>query len=124
MNRFDFLPGRGTPKMNLSPAALEHYETHAAARIHEIIQRAYPGHPFEVTVRLMEMRTIVNHPLMPDGYAITVRLMDEDPDGKIYVRLCGELLERFGIPRAGIEANGGDIWIDPVKQAEALSDIK
>lgn len=114
----------GAPVFQLRPAQVAHYENACAERIHAIIQQAYPGHPFEVTVSLLQFRTIIDHPLLPEGMAITVRLTDEDADGRIYVRLCGELLERFGIPRAGIEKAGGAFVVDYDQQADVLSDIK
>lgn len=113
----------GLPTIQVPRSQFGHYEREAAARIDHIIQTAYPGHPFHTTVSLMHMRAVINHPLLPEDMAIIVRLTDEDPDGRIYIRLCGELLERFGIPRGGLALADG-FSVDEDQQAAALSDIK
>lgn len=113
---------RGLPYISIKEAEFRWYEQKLAERIHNIIQSEYAGHPFNVTVSIMQMRAIIDHPMLPTGYAITVKLTEEDPDGKIYLKFCGELLERMGVPRGPLV--DGALWIDPEKCAAAISDIK
>lgn len=109
--------------VNLRRDQFADYERKCAARIRSILHTHYPGHPWGVTVDLRAFRAIINHPLMPDNTAIVVLLQDEDVDGKCYVRLAGELLERFNVPRGGIDLAAGMVFTED-QQRDALSDIR
>lgn len=113
----------GLPTINVPRLQFAHYERAIRDRVHGIIQQKYPGHPFEVSVSLYTLLVTVTHPLLPEGVAIVVKLDDEDPEGHIYWRLCGELLERYNLPRGGIDLIAG-VEITEDDQAKALSDIK
>ena len=111
------------PTVSVPLRQYAHYEAMARARIDHIIQTHYPRHPFFVSVSLKTMLATIEHPLLPEGYAIQVRLTEEDPDGKIYVKHCGELLERFNVPRGGLVDRSG-VEASPTQTAAALADIK
>lgn len=118
---------RGNPNtvIRVPAGQLRHYEQAAAGRIHQMIQAAFPGHPFTVTVSFLNFVATIEHPLMPEGIGIRVRLQDENEKGaRAFTDPCAELLERYRIPRSGI----GDL--DPGRvftlddAADALGDIK
>lgn len=83
----------------VSPMWLAANEKRIRERVEEIIEAHYPGHPFSVEVDLMNLMIYIDHPLVPDGRRMVVRMQDEDPEGKIFVTIAGETLERLGIPR-------------------------
>lgn len=75
--------------------------------ITEILHRHYQGHLFHVTVdsRPTHMLARIRHPILPHNKGITLRLDDIDPNGAIVVRLAGQLLERYRIPRAALDVD-------------------
>ena len=121
------IPPAAARKMAKGIRALADAEIDAEDRIHKIIQGFYPGHDFEPEVCFRRQMIFIHHPAAPDNIAITIRLGDEDVEGRIYMRLCGEFLERLGIARRALtetEADDADAKIGSAEAEAAFSDVK
>lgn len=117
--------GNPTTVVRVPAHQLAYAERASAARIERMIQAEFPGHPFTVSVSLMNFMATIEHPLMPEGIGIRVRLQDENQKGaRAFTDPCAELLERYSIPRSGIgKLDPGRVFtLDDA--ADALGDIK
>lgn len=75
--------------------------------IDDILHQHYYGHLWTVTVdsRPNVGMVYIRHNLTPQKAGIRIRLPDIDPNGRIVVRLAGELLERYNVPRAALDVD-------------------
>jgi len=67
------------------------------------VNDAYPGHPWYIEVSHFKGIVKINLPLLMGQWYATVRIRDlhTDPGFKSILRRCGEILERFQMPRVG-----------------------
>lgn len=75
-----------------------------ARALAELKEREYPGHPFEFEVNSAQGVVLISIPALMgpiNRYVIHVRDLYGDPRLERVKRACGELLERYGIARAG-----------------------
>jgi hypothetical protein len=75
-----------------------------ASALAEMKEREYPGHPFEFEVNTAQGVVLISIPALMgpiNRYVIHVRDLYGDPKLTRVKRACGELLERYGIARAG-----------------------
>jgi len=75
-----------------------------ARALAEMKEREYPGHPFEFEVNTAQGVVLISIPSLMgpiNRYVIHVRDLYGDPRLSRVKRACGELLERYGIARAG-----------------------
>lgn len=75
-----------------------------AGSIGELIERKYPGHPFEVEVNSAQGVVLISLPALMgpvNRYVLHVKDLYGDPRLHRVKTACGELLERYGIARAG-----------------------
>lgn len=72
-----------------------------AKSIGEHLEKHYKGHFFRVTVESAHGIARISHPLLPVGWAYTIKLHDlfSDPGMKCVTKAGGELLERFYLRR-------------------------
>lgn len=69
-----------------------------------VLNRHYPGHPWSVEVMVdQSIATIGIPPLLGVNWAYVLHLDKIDVDYKQVVEAGGEILERFHIPRSGID---------------------
>lgn len=95
----------------LDPSAISptEHDPHAAAdaaltrHIAQIVERHYPGHPWFIEVSHRQGIIKINLPaLMKQNYFVVhIRQTWTDPALTYIKRGCGEILERFRLPRAG-----------------------
>lgn len=80
-----------------------------AMRIGSHIQQHYPGVLFRVSVNSPGGIARIHHPLLPAAWGYTVFLseLNSDPKMACITRACGELLERFNLPRGRYRR---DVW--------------
>lgn len=80
-----------------------------ALRIGDHIDKHYPNVYFEVKVDSPGGIARIKHPLLPSkwGYTVFLRELNSDPKLACITRACGELLERFNLPRGRYRR---DIW--------------
>jgi hypothetical protein len=70
-------------------------------RIAEVVQAHYPGHPWLVEVNHEQGIAMISLPLFMgvNKYVIPLWVFKTDPMFRCVVRACGEILERYRIPR-------------------------
>jgi hypothetical protein len=80
-----------------------------AMRIGMHIQQHYPNVLFRVSVNSPGGIARIHHPLLPVkwGYTIFLSELNSDPKLACVTRACGELLERFNLPRGRYRR---DLW--------------
>lgn len=80
-----------------------------AAELATVINREYPGCLFIVEPNFKGGIVRIRHPLLPAkwGYTLFLRQLYSDPSLKCVVDACGELLERFNLPRGRYRR---DVW--------------
>ncbi len=74
-----------------------------ANRMNEVLQRHYPGHPWNIYVDSAQGVAVIKHQWLSDNFGYTLHLHKLDV-GLTKVRTAGgELLERYNMRRAGYE---------------------
>lgn len=74
--------------------------------IAEVIEQHYFGHPFKVIVRHEQGIVQIQIPqLMPKNrwFVIHISQLQNDPGMKAVVRACGDILERYNLPRSAYD---------------------
>jgi hypothetical protein len=63
----------------------------------------YPGHAWALQVKSEQGVVLINIPLFMGNhyYTIPMTMLKTDPGFRLVIRACGEILERYGIARAG-----------------------
>lgn len=104
------------PTMRFSPddtgdATLLKHERAIAMWVYDILEKHYPKHLWSVAVDLRPevMMAFIRHPVFPQKVAIRVHLNEIDSAGSIIMRQAGEALERYQIPRTGLDV---DAYLD------------
>lgn len=84
-------------------------EQQYAMQIGAHITQHYPGVLFVVEPNFKGGIVRIKHPLLPVkwGYTLFMRELNSDPGLKCVTRACGELLERFSLPRGRYRQ---DLW--------------
>lgn len=90
--------------VKIPKAQFDYWQSILTARVRHIVTTAYPGHPFTFEVDLFNQCTYIDHPMIPDGRRLIVHMHDEDVDGKIFMRMAGEILERINVRRGPLES--------------------
>lgn len=75
-----------------------------AKALAELKEREYPGHPFEFEVNSAQGVVLISIPALMgpvNRYVIHIKDLYGDPSLNRVKEACGELLERYGIARAG-----------------------
>ncbi len=61
------------------------------------LEKIYPGHLWRAAIN--QDLLFIQNCTVDDENAYCVHLADIDPDGKVLMRIAGEILERFGLTR-------------------------
>lgn len=86
------------------PDPFEQADLALAAVIWEHLQRLYPGHPWEVIVEHRTgMASIYLQGFSAWGWHIRLADLKSDPGLRLVTKGGGELLERFRLPRSGLD---------------------
>lgn len=74
-------------------------------RIGEVLERHYPGHFFLVEVDSRGGIAHISIPILTENwrYNIPLPLLHGDPSMRMVVKAGGEILERWRIPRSGLD---------------------
>jgi hypothetical protein len=75
-------------------------------QIAEVIERHYFGQPFQVVVSHRDGIVKINIPALMGSihwYVVHIAQLHSDPQMKSIVRGCGDILERFNIPRTAYD---------------------
>lgn len=88
------------------PDPFIHADFHLTRQIAEVVEQHYFGHPFRVVVDHRQGIVKVQLPhLMPAicWYVVHISDLNSDPGFKQIVRACGDILERYKLPRAAYD---------------------
>ncbi len=70
--------------------------------ISEVVERHYPGHPWFIKVMHAQGVVLISIPLFmgaTNQYVVKIHDLKSDPGMRCVIRACGEILERYNIPR-------------------------
>jgi hypothetical protein len=100
--------GHQHPDLNDDPRPDPFLEADLALsrRVAEVIERHYFGHPFKVVVRHDQGIVQIQIPkLMPATrwFVVYIADLNADPGMKAIVRGCGDILERYNLPRCAYD---------------------
>lgn len=79
-----------------------------ANRIHAVLLRHYPGHPWGVSVKDHQGVVLIRNPALrteknqPLCMVVHLHELGADPALKVVIKRAGEMLERWGQRRAGL----------------------
>lgn len=83
--------------------ALKAADLRMARNIGGLLETTYPGHPWFVEVSHAQGVVMISLPALmgQNRYVVKLHELKSDPGMKAIVRGCGEILERYRLPRAG-----------------------
>lgn len=76
-----------------------------ARELADLLLAHYPGHPWIVQVDSKQGVAVIKHPFITGphiGYVIHLRNLHADPKRRLAIRGGGEILERWNVPRGGM----------------------
>jgi hypothetical protein len=97
------VPVRREDTMGGALSPIEKADLALTKKIAAVIQSHYYGHAWAVQVKHEQGIVAINIPLFMGNnyYTIPLRLLNSDPGLRLVIRACGEILERYNIPRCG-----------------------
>lgn len=103
MARDGYLPVIGATEESIPEDPFRQRDLFLTNRIAETIDLHYPGHPWKVIVSHQQgvVRIQIPHFMgVQNWYVIKIKNLTSDPGLRRVVRACGEILERYQIPRS------------------------
>jgi hypothetical protein len=79
-------------------------DMHLTRRIAAVVEEHYPGHPWLIEVSHRQGIVRLSIPALMGGqncYVVHIGALKSDPGMRAIRRGCGEILERYRIPRSG-----------------------
>ena len=103
--RHDYLPAQYTINNEPEEGEQKAADTALAQAIVDKLLEHYPGHPWWVQVPRDQGVAIIKHPMLSTLYGMVIHLKDlnSDPSMRQVVQFGGEILERWGQPRAAMK---------------------
>lgn len=103
-----YLPGSlrsADPDKSLKDDPYAAADAELAQKIYSVVNRYYPNHPWKIISNIEQGIVQINLPLFMgiNYYVIKVSHLKNDPSLKLVKNACGEILERYQIPRQGFD---------------------